>query len=175
MASRESQESVPEWKQLLRCQNCQSQIFWTLVAVQSLSYVWLCNPMNCSTPGFPVLHYLPEFAQTHVHQVSDAIQPSRLLSPPFLLPSVFPSIRVFSVSWLFASGGQSIGASASASILPMNIQGWFPLGLTGLISLLSKGLSRVFSSTIIQKHQLFDVQPSLSYNSHIHTWLLEKS
>ena len=93
---------------------------------------------------------------------------------PLILPSIFPSVGVFSVSWLFASGGQSIGASASASILPMNIQGWFPLGLTGLISLLSKGLSRVFSSTIIQKHQLFDVQPSLLYSSHIHTWLLEK-
>ena len=173
MASRESQESVPEWKQLLRCQNCQSQIFWTLVAVQSLSYVWLCNPMNCSTPGFPVLHYLPEFAQTRVHWVGDATQPFHHLSPPYPLSSIFPSIRVFSVSWLFASGGQSIGASAS--VLPINIQGWFPSGLTDFVSLLSKGLSRVFSSTIIQKHQLFDVQPSLSYNSHIHTWLLEKS
>ena len=174
MASRESQESVPAQKQLLRCQNCQSQIFWTLAVVQSLSYVWLCNPINCSTPGFPVLHYLPEFAQTHVHCVGDATQPFHRLSPPYPLSSIFPSIGVFSVSWLFASGGQSIGASASASILPMNIQGWFPLGLTGLISLLSKGLWRVFSSTIIQKHQLFDIQPSLLYNSHIHTWLLEK-
>ena len=88
-----------------------------------------------------VLHHLPEFAQTHVHWISDAIQPSRVLSPCLLLPSVFPTIRFFPVSQLFASSGQSIGASASAPALPMNIQGWFPLGLTGLISLLSKGLS----------------------------------
>ena len=75
-------------------------------------------------------------------------------------PKSFPSSESFPVSWLFASGGQSIGASASASVLPMNIQGWFPLGLTGLISLLSKGLSRVFSSTTIQRHQFFGTQPS---------------
>ena len=72
------------------------------------------------------------------------------------------------------SGGQSIWASVSASVLPMNIQGWFSLGLTGLISLLSKGLSRVFSSTVVQKHQFFGAQPSLWSNSHIHTWLQEK-
>ena len=73
----------------------------------------------------------------------------------------------------FASGGQRIGASASASVLPMNIQGWFPLGLTGLISLQSKGLSRVFSNTTVQKHQFFSTQPFLWSNSHIHTWLFE--
>ena len=71
--------------------------------------------------------------------------------------------------------GQNIGASASASALPMNIQDWFPIGLTGLISLQSRGLSRVFSNTIVQKHQFFSTQPSLWSNSHIHTWLLEKS
>ena len=79
-----------------------------------------------------------------------------LSCPLLLLPSIFPSIR-----WLFASGGQSIGALASASVLPMNIQGWFPLELTSLISLLSKGLSRVFTSTIIWKHQFFSAQPAL--------------
>ena len=84
----------------------------------------------------------------------------------------FPVSGSFPVSWLFASGGQSIGASAS--VLPMNIEDWFPLGLTGLISLQSKGLSRVFSDTTVQKHQFFGTQPSLSFNSHIHTWLLEK-
>ena len=84
----------------------------------------------------------------------------------------FPVSGSFSMSWLFASGSQSIGVSASATVLPMNIQGWFPLGLTGLISLLSKGLSRVFSSTTIKKHQIFSAQPSLWSNSHIHTWLL---
>ena len=86
---------------------------------------------------------------------------------PFLASGSFP------VSWLLPSGGQSIGASASALVLPMNIQGWFSLELTSLISLLSKGLSRVFSNTTIQKHQLFGAQPSLWSNSHIYTWLLK--
>ena len=86
----------------------------------------------------------------------------------------FWASRSFPVSQLFISGGQSIGASALASVLPMNIQGWFPLGLTGLISLLSKGLSRVFSSITIQKHKFFHTQHSLWSNSHIHTWLLGK-
>ena len=82
--------------------------------------------------------------------------------------------RLFPMSQFFPSGGQSIGASASASVLPMNIQDWFPLGLTGLISLQSKGLSRVFSNTTVQKHQFFRAQLSSWSNSHIHTWLLEK-
>ena len=86
----------------------------------------------------------------------------------------FPASGSFLISQLFASGGQSIGVSASVSVLPMNIQDWFPLGLTGLISLLSKGLSRVFSNSTVQKHQFFSAQPSLWSNSHIHTWLLEK-
>ena len=90
-----------------------------------------------------------------------------------LLPSIFPASGSFPMSQFFASGGQSIGASASASVLPMYIQGWFPLGLTGLISLLSKGLSRVFSSTTVQRHQKFGAQPSLWSNSHICTWLRE--
>ena len=80
----------------------------------------------------------------------------------------------FPMSQLFSSGGQSIGISASASVLSMNIQGWFPLELTSLISLKSKGLSRIFPSTTIQKHQFFSAQPSLWSYSHIHTWLLEK-
>ena len=87
----------------------------------------------------------------------------------------FPASGSFPVNQLFISRGQSIRASASASVLLMNIQGWFPLGLTSLISLLSKGLSRVFSSTTIQKHQFFGAQPFLWFNSHICTWLLEKS
>ena len=94
----------------------------------------LCNPMDCSTPGFSVLHYLPELAQTHVHWVSDVIPPSYPLSPPYCSQS-FPVSGSFPMNWLFTSGGQSIGASASASVLPMNIQGLFPLGLAGLISL----------------------------------------
>ena len=86
----------------------------------------------------------------------------------------FPASGSFLRSHLFASGGQSIGASASPSVLQMNIQTWFPLGLTGLISMQSKGLSRVFSSTSVQKHQSFGAQASLWSNSHIHSWLLEK-
>ena len=80
----------------------------------------LCDPMNRSTPGFPAHHQLPEFTQTHVHSVSDTIQPSHPLSSFLLLPSIFPSIRVFKMSQLFTSGGQNIGVSASTSQLPMN-------------------------------------------------------
>ena len=86
----------------------------------------------------------------------------------------FPASGSFPMSQLFTSGGQSVGASASASVLPMNIQDWFSLGLTGLISFQSKALSRVFSNTTVQKHQSFGIQSSLCSNSHIHTWLLEK-
>ena len=106
----------------------------------------------------------------------ESVMPSNHLifcGPLLLPPSIFPSIRVFSNELALRIRCQSIGASASASVLPINIQGWFPLGLTGLISLQSKGLSRVFSSTKIQKHQFFGTQPSLWSNSHIHTWLLE--
>ena len=86
----------------------------------------------------------------------------------------FPASGSFLMSQLFASGDQSIGAPASASVLPMNIQDWFSLGLTGLISLQSKGLSRVFFNITVQKHQFFGAQPSLWFIFHIHTWLLEK-
>ena len=107
-------------------------------SVATLYLMTLYHTINCSMPGFPVLHYLPEFAQVHVRCTGDAIQPSH----PLLSPSAFLAYESFPVSCLFASDGQSIGASASASVLPMNIQGWFPLGLTGLISLVSKGLPR---------------------------------
>ena len=86
----------------------------------------------------------------------------------------FPASGAFPVNWLFTSGGQSTGASGSASVLPMNIQGWFPLERTGWISLQSKGLSRVFSSIRVWKHQFFGAQLYLWPNSHIHMWLLEK-
>ena len=86
----------------------------------------------------------------------------------------FQASGSFSVSWFFASGGQSIGVLASASVLPMNIQDWVPLGLISLIFLQSKELSRVFSNTTVQKHQFFSIQLSLWSNSYIHTWLLEK-
>ena len=133
----------------------------------------LCNPMDCSVPDFPVLHHLPEFAQIHVHWIRDAIQPSHPLSPPS--PSCsqsFPASESFPMSQLFISCGQSIRASVSASVLPMNIQSWFPLKLTGLISLLAKGLSRVFSSTTVWNHQFFGTQPSLHLQlSHPYTLL----
>ena len=104
------------------------------------SCLTLCTPwtMNYSIPGFPILHCLPEFVQTHVHWVDDAIQPPHPLSSPSSLAlKSFPVSGSFPISRLFASGGQSIEASASAPVLLLHIQGWFPLGLTGLISLLS--------------------------------------
>ena len=128
----------------------------------------LCNPMDSSTPGFPVFHHLPEFAQTHVHWVGDDIQPPRPLSSPSLA-SLNLSQHQSLFQWA-GWGGQTIGASAST----VNIQSWFPLGLISLISLLFRGLSRVFSSTTIWKHQFFGAKPSLQSNYHIHTWLLEK-
>ena len=89
-------------------------------------------------------------------------------------PQSFPASGSFSISWPFTSGGQSTGASSSASVLSMNVQEWFPLGLTGLISLQFKGLSRVFFSTAVWNPQFFGTQPSLRSNSHIYTWLLGK-
>ena len=107
--------------------------------------------MDCSMPGFPVLHCLMQFAQTHVHWVDDAIQPSHPLLPPSSPERCWASVS-FPVNQLFTSGDQSIGVSPSPSIFPVNLQGLFPLWLTGLISLLSKGLSRVYSSITVQKH-----------------------
>ena len=97
--------------------------------------VTLCDPMDCSTPGFPVLHCLLELAQTHIHWVNDAIQPFHPVAPFSSRPQSFPVSGSCPMSWLFTSRGQSIVASASASVVPMNSQGWFPLGLTGLILL----------------------------------------
>ena len=93
---------------------------------------------------------------------------------PFSCPQSLPASGSFPMSQLFTRGGQSIGVSASASVLPMNIQDWSPLGWTGWISLKSKGLSRVFSNTTVQNHQFFDAQLSSQSNSHIHTWPPEK-
>ena len=95
----------------------------------------LCDPMNCSTPGLHVPHHLLEFAQIHVHWMCDAIQPSHPLSPSSLSVFNLPVSVVFPISQLFASGGQSIGASPSASVLPKSIQGWFPLRLSNLMTL----------------------------------------
>ena len=132
----------------------------SVVVVQLLSHVWLCNPMDCSTPGFSVSHNLWKFVQVHVHWISDAIQPSHPLSPscppaPNLSQHQGLSQRVGSLHqgpkhWSF-----------SFSVSPSNeCSGLISLGLTGLISLQSNGLSRVFSSTTVQKHQFFSAQPS---------------
>ena len=135
----------------------------------------LCDPMNRSTPGLPVHHQLPEFTQTHVHRVSDAIQPSHPLSSPFSsCPQSLPASESFPKSQLLTWSGQSTGVSALASVLPKKSQGWSPSEWTGWLSLQSKGLSRVFSNTTVQKHQFFGTQLSSQSNTHIHTWPLEK-
>ena len=140
--------------------------FWNAVQFSSTaqSCLILCNPMDWGTPGFPVHHQTPELAQTHVHRVGDATQFSRLLLSPSPPAFNLPSIRVFS-NKSTVQGGQSI---SSFSISPFN-------EYSGLISLLSKGLSRVFSSTIVWKHQFFGAQPFLLFSCHIHIWLLEKT
>ena len=134
----------------------------------------LCDPMNRSTPGLPVHHQLPEFIQTRVHRISDAIQSSHPRSSPYSCHQSLPASESFPMSQLFAWGGQSTGVSALISFLPKKSQGWSPSEWTGWISLQSKGLSRVFSNTTVQKHQYFSAQPASQSNSHIHTWPLEK-
>ena len=148
----ESHESYAMWKSQHQNVTCCFSF-----VVQSLSPVWLSV-----TPQTAVLHYLPEFAQTHVHWAGDAIQPSHPLSP-----SSPPALNLSQHQGLFqwvsslASGAQSIGVSASTSVLPMDTQDLSPLGWTGWISLQSRGLSRVFSNTTVQKHQFFSTQLSL--------------
>ena len=133
----------------------------------------LCDPMNCSMPGLPVHHQLPEFTQTRPS--------SRWCHPaissfvvPFSCPQSLPASESFPMRQLFVWGGQGIGVSALASVLPMNTQDWYPLEWTGWISLRSEGLSKVFSNTTVQKHQFFSAQLSSQSNSHIHTWPQEK-
>ena len=134
----------------------------------------LCDSMDCSTPGFPILPCLPEFAQIHVHWVGEAIQPSVLCHPLLLLPSIFPSIEVFSnesalsIRWpKYWSFGFSISPSNEYSGLISFLIDWFDL-------LAVHGSLKGLSSTTIWKHQCFGTQPSLWSNSHICTWLLEK-
>ena len=135
----------------------------------------LHDPMNRSKPGLPVHHQLPEFTQIHVHRVGDAIQPSHPLSSPSP-PAPNPSQHQGLFQWVNSSHevAKVLGVSALASILPKNTQDWSPLEWTGWISLQSKGLSRVFSNTTVQKHQFFGAQLSSQSNSHIHTWSPEK-
>ena len=133
----------------------------------------LCDPMNRSTPGLPVPHQLPEFTQTHVYRRWCHPAISSSVVPFSSYPQSLLASRSFPMSQLFAWGGQSTGVSASASLLPKKSQGWSPSDWTGWISLQSKGLSRVFSNTTVQKHPFFGAQPSSQSNSHIHAWPLE--
>ena len=152
--SREKAKDIPNWMQSCRNSKKRQEVlqFSSLHPLSNVS----CDPMNRSTAGLPVHHQLLESTQTHVHWVGDAIQPSHHLSSPSPL-SIFqsPPSQSFSasgaiqMSQLFTSGGQSIGISASTSVLPKNIQDWSTLGWTGWISLYSKGFSRIFSNTTV--------------------------
>ena len=161
--------------QLFYYDSCQFILLASISSVQSLSHVQLfATPWTAARQASLFINN----SQSLLKLMSiELVMPSNhlfLCHPLLLPPSIFPSTRVLQMSQLFASGGQSVGVSASTSVLPKNIQGWFPVGLTGLISLQSKGLWRVFFNTAVQRHQFFGIQPSLQSNSHIHTWLLEK-
>ena len=145
------------------------------ISIQSLACVWLfvtpwtaaCQTSLSTTNSWRLLKLMSiESVMLSNHLI--------LCRPLLLLPSIFPSIRAFSKESVFRIRWPKYWSSASASATSMNIQDWSPLGWTGWISLQSKGLSRVFSSTTVWKHQFFSAQPSLWANIHIHTWLLEK-
>ena len=134
-----------------------------LIVAQSLSHVQLvAAPWTAARQAS--LSFTTSWSLLKLMSIESVIPSNHLiLCPPFSsCPQSFPTLVSFPVSWLFISAGQNIGALASASVVPVNIQGLFPLGLTGLISLLSRGLSRVFSSTTIQTHQFLGSQPSLA-------------
>ena len=165
-----SLEGKSEFSQKINLSRWQTQFSWV-----AQSCLTLCSPMDCSTPGLPVHHHLLEsnpnscpLSRWRHPTISFSVLPfsSRLQS--------FPASGSFQMSQFFTLGGQSIRVSASTSVHPMNTQDWSRLGWTGWISLQSKWLSKVFSNTIVQKHQYFGTQLSLQSNSHIHTWLLEK-
>ena len=160
------------------CQNLIAELWiWNVIIKLFSSVAQLCptfeTPWTAARQG--------SLSTTTPRACSNSCPSSQWFHPTissFLIPfssylQFSPASGSFPMSQFFPSG-QNIGASASSSVLPMNIQDWFPLGLTGLISLQSKGLSRVFSNTTVQKHQFFSAQLSLWSNSHIHTWLLEK-
>ena len=132
----------------------------------------LCNPMNCSMPDFPVHHQLPELAQTLSLSI-ESVMPSNhliLCHPLLLLLLIFPTIRVFSSESVLRISCPKYWNFSFSIRLPVNIPGWSPSEWTGWIPLQSKGLSRIFSNTTVQKHQLFGTQLSLQSNFHIHTW-----
>ena len=139
-----------------------------LISSVTQSCPTLCNPIDCSTPDFPGHHQLQEFKLMS----TESVIPSNISSSVVPFSSCllsFPASRSFLMSQFFTSSGQSVRVPPSASVPPMNTQDWSPLGWTGWISLLSKGLSRAFSNTTVQKHQFFGTQLSLESNSHIHT------
>ena len=164
------------WKTYIEICTYEILVYWLFSSVQSLSHVSLFATLWTTTHQaslyIPTSRGYTNSCPSHwwCHpNISPSFVPfsSRLQSCPAL--GSFPMIQFFTL------GGQSIGVSASTSVIPMNIQDWFPLGLTGLISLQSKGLSRGFSNTTVQKHQFFSAQLSSPSNSHIHTWLLGKT
>ena len=144
-----------------------------LSSVQSLSHVRLFVTPWIAERQASLSITISEFTQTHVHQVSDPVISSSVI-PFSSCPQSLPASESFPMSQLFKWGGQSTGVSALASFLPKNTQGWSPSEWTGWISLQSKGLSRVFSNTTVQKHQFLGAHLSSQSNSHIHTWPLEK-
>ena len=153
----------------------------TLMFVQFSSVQFSRSVVSDSLPPHGLEHARPPCPSPTSRVYSNSCPLSQWYHPiisssviPFSHLQSFPASGSFQMSHFFASGGQSIRVSASASVLPMNIQDWFPLGWTGWISLQSKGLSRVFSNPTVQKHQFFSTQLYLWSNSHIHTWLLEK-
>ena len=157
-----------------KCQKASSEhTFLVQFSSVAQSCLTLCDPINCSTPGSPVRHQRRRFLKL---MSVESVMPSNhlILRHPLLLPpSVFPSFRVFSSESLLCIRWPRYWSSASASVFPVNIQDWFPLGWTGLISLQSKGLSRVFSNTAV-KHKFFSTLSLLYIPTHIHTWLLGK-
>ena len=157
--------------------------FLTLrVQVRFISFQSSHSVVSDSLPPHGLQHTRPPCPSPTPGAYSNSCPSSQWCHPtisssiiPFSCLQSFPASGSFPRSQRFASGGQSIGVSASASVLPMNIQDWFPLGLTGLISSLSRGLSRVLSNITVQKHPFFDTQLSWWSNSYIHTWLMEKT
>ena len=146
-----------------------------IAVVQSLCHVWLfVTPLTAARQAslsFTIYQKLLKLMSI------ESVMPSSHLVLCCTFCSClwsFPASGYFPVCQFFTSGGQNINPSASVSVLPMNTQDWFPLGLIDLISMQSRGLSRVFPNTSVQKHRFFGAQPSLGSNSHIHTWLLEK-
>ena len=146
-------------------------IQFSLVAQSCLN---LCDPMDCSTPGLPVYHQLPESTETHVRWVGDAIQPSHPVIPFSTCPQSFPASGSFSNESVLRIRWPMDWSFSFSISLSNEHQDWSPLEWTGWITLQSKGLSRVFSNTTVQTHQFFGAQLSLQSNSHIHTWPLEK-